>query len=346
MLMVALIVGGLLLLFAGGEMLVRGSVGVARRLGMSELLIGLTLVGFGTSMPEMVTSLQALSDDAVGLSVGNVIGSNVANVLLVIGAACLISPIITHPRALARDGLFMVAATVLFAVVLWFDMFTRLVGLGFVAILIVYLTTSVILDRRKNSPAAVVHSGEAEVIETHEPLWLSLVLALAGIAGVVIGAKLLVTGGSDLARVFGISETVIGLSIVAVGTSLPELVTSIMSAAKGKADVALGNVLGSNIFNILAIMGVSATVYPFSVIGQPAASGAKPVDVQALEYAPGESLVGMQDMGALALSVFLLVLFAYTGRKLARWEGAVLLGAYALYMALSFNLLPHFGDLV
>ena len=343
MLMIALIVGGLLLLFAGGEMLVRGSVGVARRLGMSELLIGLTLVGFGTSMPELVTSLQALSDGATGISVGNVIGSNVANVLLVIGAACLISPILTNPRALARDGLVMIGATVLFAVVLWFDGFNRITGFAFVAILIAYLVTSVILDRRKNSPAALVHSGEAEVIETHEPLVVSLSLAVLGIAGVVAGAKLLVTGGSDLARAFGISETVIGLSIVAVGTSLPELVTSIVSAVKGKADVALGNVIGSNVFNILGIMGVSAAVYPFSTIGAAESDGSKPIDVEAMEFTPGESIVTMQDMGALALSVFLLVLFVYTGRKLARWEGAVLLVSYALYMALSFNLLPHFG---
>ena len=343
MIMVALIVGGLLLLFAGGEMLVRGSVGVARRLGMSELLIGLTLVGFGTSMPELVTSLQALSDGATGISVGNVIGSNVANVLLVIGAACLISPIITHPRALARDGLFMIGATVLFAAVLWFDGFTRVTGLIFVAILIAYLVASVVLDRRKQSAAAKVHSGEAEVIETHEPLYISLVLAVLGIAGVVAGAKLLVTGGSDLARAFGISETVIGLSIVAVGTSLPELVTSVMSAIKGKADVALGNVLGSNVFNILGIMGVSAAVYPFSIIVPAAPDGTKPLDVEAMSFTAGNSLVTMQDMGALALSVILLVLFAYTGRKLARWEGAVLLGGYALYMAMSFNLLPHLG---
>lgn len=343
MIMFALIVGGLLLLFAGGEMLVRGSVGVARRLGMSELLIGLTLVGFGTSMPELVTSLQALSDGATGISVGNVIGSNVANVLLVIGAACLISPIITNPRALARDGLFMVGATVLFAVVLWFDGFTRVMGLIFVAILIAYLVASVILDRRKQSAAAKVHSGEAEAIETHEPLVVSLALAILGIAGVVAGAKLLVTGGSDLARAFGISETVIGLSIVAVGTSLPELVTSIMSALKGKADVALGNVLGSNVFNILGIMGVSAAVYPFSIIAPATTDGTKPLDVEAMSFASGNSLVTMQDMGALALSVILLALFAYTGRRLARWEGAVLLGGYALYMAMSFNLLPHIG---
>lgn len=343
--MVLLIIGGLVLLFAGGEFLVRGSVGVARRLGMSELLIGLTLVGFGTSMPELVTSLQALSDGSVGLSIGNVIGSNIANVLLVIGAACLISPIVTNPRALARDGLFMVAVTALFAAVIWIDGFTRLTGLIFIGILAVYLLVSVLLDRRRGSAAGAVHSGEAEVVETTEPLWISLLLALGGIVGVILGARFLVSGGSDLARVFGISETVIGLSIVAIGTSLPELVTSVVSALKGKADVALGNVIGSNIFNILGIMGISAAVFPFSLMASREPAAGTPVDVSAMEYGEMTSLVTMQDMGALALSVFLLVLFAYTGRKLARWEGVVLLLSYAVYMALSFGLLPRIGGI-
>lgn len=342
MIMIALIVGGLVLLLAGGEILVRGSVGVARRLGMSELMIGLTLVGFGTSMPELVTSLQALSTGAVGISVGNVIGSNIANVLLVIGAACVITPIATNPRALARDGLVMLAATILFAAVLWFDGFTRLTGIVFVGLLAVYLVTSVLLDRRKGSPTAVVHSDEAAIVETHEPLLLSLMLAVGGIVGVVFGAKLLVAGGSDLARAVGISETVIGLSIVAVGTSLPELVTSIVSAIKGKADVALGNVIGSNIFNILGIMGVSAAVYPFSIMTGPGPDTGAPLEVEAMSYPETGSLVSMQDMGALALSVFLLFLFAYTGRKLARWEGMVLLAAYVIYMGLSFNIVPRF----
>ena len=341
--MIALIVAGLVLLFAGGEFLVRGSVGVARRLGMSELLIGLTLVGFGTSMPELVTSLQALSDGSTGLSIGNVIGSNVANVLLVIGAACVISPIVTNPRALARDGLFMIAVTALFAAIIWIDGFTRTTGFAFIGVLLIYLVLSVLLDRRKGSAASEVHSGEAEVVETNEPLLVSLLLAVGGIVGVIFGARFLVHGGSDLARMFGISETVIGLSIVAVGTSLPELVTSVVSALKGKADVALGNVIGSNIFNILGIMGVSAAVFPFSLMATPEPAAGTPVDVSAMEYGEMTSLVTMQDMGALALSVFLLVLFAYTGRRLARWEGAVLLLAYALYMSLSFGILPRIG---
>ncbi len=341
MLTLAFIIGGLILLLVGGEVLVRGSVGAARKLGMSELMIGLTLVGCGTSMPELVTSLQALSNGAVGISVGNVVGSNIANVLLVIGAACFVYPIATNPRALARDGLVMLGATILFAVVLWFDGFSRLMGLFFIALLIAYLVASVILDRRRGSTAVEVHTGEAETVETHEPLWLSLLLAVGGIAGVIIGAKLLVAGGSDLARAFGISETVIGLSIVAIGTSLPELVTAIVSAIKGRPDVALGNVIGSNIFNILGIMGISASVYPFSVLAPAVSDGTAPIEVEAMTYEPGQSIVGMQDMTALALSVFLLFVFAYTGRKLARWEGAVLLAGYALYMAFSFNLLPR-----
>ena len=329
MMMAVLIAGGLLLLFAGGEFLVRGSVGVARRLGMSELLIGLTLVGFGTSTPELVTSLQALADGAVGISVGNVLGSNVANVLLVIGMACLISPIVTNPKALGRDGFVMLAATLLFLGLLATDNFTRLTGLVMIGLLAAYLTTTVILDRRSGSAVAALHAEEAETVETHGPLWLSLVMALGGIAGVVFGAKFLVAGGSELARTVGISETVIGLSIVAVGTSLPELVTSVMSALKGKPDVALGNVIGSNIFNILGIMGVSAAVYPFRLVPSGGEGGA--------------SLVSGQDMIALALSAGLLILFAYTGRRLARGEGIVLLLGYAIYMAVSFNLFPQIG---
>lgn len=336
MMMALLIIGGFILLFIGGEALVRGSVGVARKAGMSELVIGLTLVGFGTSLPELVTSLQALSEGAVGLSIGNVIGSNVANILLVIGAAAFVRAITTNPRALARDGMFMVAVTILFAIVVWFDGFTRLTGILFTALLVVYLITSVVLDRRANSAAGEMHQHEAEEFEHHDPIWLSLLMTLAGIIGVIFGAKFLVQGGSDAARLFGVSETVIGISIVAIGTSLPELVTSIVAARKGKADVALGNVLGSNVFNILGILGVSAIVFPFSLSGVP-------LEVAAMQFGQVSSMVTWTDMGALFLSLFLLFVFAYTGRKLARWEGGVLLGAYLVYMGLRFDLIPTFG---
>lgn len=341
MMMAILILGGFILLFFGGEALVRGSVGIARKVGMSELVIGLTLVGFGTSLPEMVTSLQALSEGAVGLSIGNVIGSNVANIMLVIGAAAFVAAIKTNPAALARDGAFMVAVTVLFAVIVWIDGFTRTTGIAFTVLLVAYLIVSVILDRRANSAAGGMHSDEAEEFESDDPISLAIVMTLGGIVGVIFGARFLVEGGSDAARLLGVSETVIGVSIVAIGTSLPELVTSVVAARKGKADVALGNVLGSNVFNILGILGVSAIVFPFSLIETGAAS--VPLEVAAMQFGQAASIVTWTDMGALFLSVFLLLVFAFTGRKLARWEGGILLAAYFLYIGMRFDMIPTFG---
>ncbi|MEL8054960.1 MAG: calcium/sodium antiporter [Pseudomonadota bacterium] len=337
-----LIIAGFVLLFIGGEALVRGSVGVARKLGLSEFIIGLTLIGFGTSLPELVTSLEALSQGSVGLSVGNVIGSNVANVLLVIGAAALITPIITQPRALARDGIFMVAVTILFAVLVYLDLFNRVTGIALSALLLAYLIGSVLLDRRETSAAAEMHAGEAEEFDHDDPIWLALLLAVGGIVGVIIGARFLVDGGAQAARLIGVSETVIGISIVAIGTSLPELATAVIAARKGNADVALGNVLGSNVFNILGILGISAIVYPFSVLnGGIVFSLDLPIAVEAMQYAG--ALVTWTDIGAIILSVFLLGLFAFTGKRIARWEGAILLAGYALYMGLRFELIPTFG---
>ena len=341
MMMAVLILAGFVLLFAGGESLVRGSVGIARKVVMSELVIGLTLVGFGTSLPELVTSLQALSEGAVGLSIGNVIGSNVANILLVIGAAAFVAAITTDPKALVRDGAFMVAVTILFALVVWFDGFTRTTGIAFTSLLVVYLVVSIVLDRRANSAAGSMHQGEAEEFESNDPVWMSVLLTLGGIVGVIFGARFLVEGGSDAARLLGVSETVIGISIVAIGTSLPELVTSIVAARKGKADVALGNVLGSNVFNVLGILGVSAIVYPFSLI-ETSAIGV-PLEVAAMQFGQAASIVTWTDMGAIFLSVVLLFVFGFTGRKLARWEGGVLLAAYFLYIGMRFDLIPTFG---
>ena len=333
-----LILAGFVLLVIGGEALVRGSVGVARKFGMSELIIGLTLVGFGTSLPELVTSLQALSEGAVGLSIGNVMGSNVANIMLVIGAAALVKTIHTNPRALMRDGLFMVLVTAVFVGVIWFDAFTRWTGIVFVLVLLIYLIGSIFLDQRNNSAGGQLHADEANEIEANDPLWRSIMFTVIGIAGVIFGARFLVSGGSDAARLFGVSETVIGISIVAIGTSLPELVTSIVAARKGKADVALGNVLGSNVFNILGILGVSAIVYPFSLMVPE--SLIQPTLDQAMQIGALTSLVTWTDIGTLVLSLVLLILFAYTGRKLARWEGGVLLAGYLLYIGLSFDLIP------
>ena len=326
------VLGGLILLFISGEALVRGSVSVARKLNISELVIGLTLVGFGTSVPELVTSLQAVERGAVGIAIGNVVGSNIANIFLVLATAAIIAPIVVHPNVLARDGVFMIAVTLILCALLWFDQFGRVAGFLLLALLIAYLAFSLVADQKRQDATAEMHKGEGEIVEATYGLGVGLALAVAGLVGVVAGANLLVTGSVSLARSFGISETVIGLTIVAIGTSLPELTTAIVAAYRKRADVALGNIIGSNIFNILGILGITALVSPFSIrgdIGVEAMAGAQPV-----------SIISSIDVGALVLSVGLLALFALTGRRIARWEGAVLFLGYLIYMGLTFNLIP------
>ena len=328
--MYLLILGGLVLLFIGGEILVRGSVGIARKFGVSELVIGAVLVGFGTSMPELVTSLRAVGQGAEGVAVGNVAGSNIANILLVLGVAALIRPIITHPRALVRDMSVLILSTIAFGVIVYYDGFSRPVGFLLTLSLLAYVGFTLFLDQKNGGETATMHSDEADVVEADDPLPLALIFTVGGIAGVIFGANLLVDGAVELAKSFYISEAVIGLTIVAIGTSLPELATSVVSAMRGKADVAVGNVIGSSIFNILGILGVTALVQPFSVMEAPTAPTTSSI-------AP---MLNWGDMGALALSVFLLILFAFTGKRLARWEGGVMLLAYLVYMFMLFDLLP------
>jgi len=216
----------------------------------------LILVGFGTSAPELITSIKAALSGAPGIAVGNVVGSNISNVLLVLAVVAIIRPIAVHPAAVRRDGLIMIGVSVLLAVLLlMLGELTRLVGAVLVGLLVAYISLAWWLERRGGA-AAVVHEGEAH---THDPpppsLWLSLAFAGAGLGGLVFGADLLVGGAVTLARIAGLSETTIGLTIVAVGTSLPEFVATLAAALKGKSDVAFGNIIGSNIYNVLGILG-------------------------------------------------------------------------------------------
>ncbi|MCA8900356.1 MAG: calcium/sodium antiporter [Hyphomonas sp.] len=330
------VLGGLVLLIFGGEGLVRGSVSVARKLNISELVIGLTLVGCGTSMPELVTSLKAIDTGAVGISIGNVMGSNVANILLVLGAAALVRPILTNPRALARDSAVLVVATAVLCALIWFDGFTRIAGFVLLVALVAFVGLSLLADQKMDNPVAELHVGEGELVESEFGIVKGLVIALVGLGAIVFGANLLVEGAVNVARTFGVSEAVIGMSIVAIGTSLPELATSLVAATRGKADVALGNVVGSNIFNIFGILGVTALVHPFSVFETHPAN----IAADAMKVEAPVSIVSTADIGALVLSLFFLFLFGITGKRIARWEGALLLGGYALYMGLLFNIVP------
>jgi len=306
------IAGGLILLVVGGDALVRGAVSLAERLGVSRLLIGLTLVGFGTSTPELVTSLQAAAIGAPGIAVGNVIGSNTANILLILGAAALISPLTTAKGAFIRDGTVLVVASALCVGIVLHGHLGRFWGVVFVASLLAYIVFTFLLERRIKDASAMMHEAEAEAApEGPSRVWLALVLTVGGIALTILGARILVDGAIRLAGAAGVSETIIGLTIVAIGTSLPELVTAVMAALRGQSDIAFGNVVGSNIYNILGILGVTALVTPI------------PVPVEIAET----------DIWVMVGATLLFLAFSFTGWRLSRLEGSVFLAGYAAYLA-------------
>ncbi|MEX0645809.1 MAG: calcium/sodium antiporter [Parvularculaceae bacterium] len=260
----AAIIAGLIVLTVGAELLIRGATALARRFGVSELLIGLTLVGFGTSTPELVASVQAALMESPGLAVGNVVGSNIANVLLILGVAALIRPIPLEPRMFRRDMAAVLLATLLAIGISLTGEFGRVSGAMFLVALALYIALAYATERAAPAaPETMRHEAEAAALPQgpKSPL-LDIIFAAGGLALLMIGARLLVTGAINVATALGVSETIIGLTIVAVGTSLPELVTSALAALRGRSRLALGNVVGSNIYNLLGILGVTALIHP------------------------------------------------------------------------------------
>jgi len=320
-----ILLGGFVVLLVGGEMLVRGAVDVAKQLGMSPLLIGITLVGFGTSAPELVTSVQASLAGSPGIAVGNFVGSSISNILLILGVAAILMPPTVHAHSLRRDGVAMLAAAVAFALVSTSYPLDRFVGAAFVLGLLTYLTYAYLeemkhmrngslpgyedhtaaLDKAKAAAAIVADEDEAPSMSTP----VALLVAVIGLVVIIFGGKLLVDGAVAIARAWGVSETVIGLTIVAVGTSMPELVTSCIAALKREADVAVGNILGSNIYNVLGIGGVTGLIAPTTI--------------------PPE-IVTFDNIVMVAASVALLVL-GMSGR-ISRLHGALLLSGYIAYI--------------
>lgn len=318
------IIGGLILLALGGEGVVRGAVGVARKLGVSELLIGLTLVGFGTSTPELLTSVNAALAGSPGIAIGNAVGSNISNVLLIFALVVLVKPVMVDPRAIQRDSLVMIGVSVLLvALATTFGALNTIVGLIFVAGLMAYIGFAYMAERQGGamaaSPEAAMHAGESH---THDPppegLLLSLLFAIGGLTLLIFGADLLVKGAITLATAMGMSETVIGLTIVAVGTSLPELVASLAAALKGRSDVAVGNIIGSNIYNILGILGITALIKTVPV----------PADMV------------WRDWIAMLGAAIILVLMAQA-KTFGRLFGAILL---ALYVGYTYLLVTGWGN--
>ena len=301
---------GLALLLFSADYLVRGAVRLARRFGLSQLIIGLTVIAFGTSAPEFVTALTAALGGTPAMAVGNVVGSNMANMLLILGVAAVLRPIRCAPQAISRDAVVTLGATALFIALAALGGLGVWHGLILLAALAGYLVWSYRAERD------AVRNGVAEVDEeTQGRLWVTILLLVAGLAGIVLGAELLVRGGTGVARLLGVSEAVIGLTLIALGTSLPELATVVVASSRGHGDVALGNVLGSNIFNLLGIAGGVAAITPLPV--------------------PAE-IMGFDVWALLAVSALLLPLML-TGRRLSRGEGSGLLILYGGYVAIQFG---------
>jgi len=316
---------GLVLLIAGGDLLVRGAVRIAERLSLSPMLIGLTVVGMGTSMPELAASVQASLAGSPGIAIGNIVGSNIANALLILGIAALISPIAVQSRALWRDGgVGTMAALALLGAGATVGL-SREAGIVFLIAMVGYVYYA-FRQERVGAPHSAAYD-RAVAMENVDPalapqekpggkLSTAILLFLAGLALVVGGGTLLVDAAIAMAKVLGVSEEIIGLTIVAVGTSFPELVTSAVAAYRKQGDIALGNVLGSNIYNILFIGGVTGAVAPTAV----------PAGIMAFDlwFLVGVSVVVM--------------LLALSGRRLSRIEGLILVAAYVGYTAYTVGL--------
>jgi cation:H+ antiporter len=302
------IIGSLIVLYFGANSLVKGAASLAERMGVSALVVGLTVVAFGTSTPELIVSVQAAQDGFGGISIGNVIGSNIANIGLILGISSLIFPLKAHMQLIRFDTPFMIIAALLFLVFFLDNRIGRIEGAIFTVSIVGYTIFNIIKSKQEHQKK-VLQEFEDSIPKVTRHWALDALFIIVGLAALIIGSEFLVKNSVNLARLIGLSEAVIGLTIVAVGTSTPELATSIVAALKKQPDIAIGNIVGSNIFNILGILGVASLIKPIST--------------------PDIDLTDMFVM--IGMSVMLLP-FIKTGFTLRRWEGALLLAIYIGYV--------------
>ena len=295
-----LFVVGRAALFFGGEALVKGASGVARQFRLSPMVIGLTVVGFGTSAPELLVSLQAALEGQPAIAIGNIVGSNIANILLILGISALIAPLLIPAQKMWRDFAFMIAATAILWWMLLDGAITRVDGGILLAGLVLFLIVAFSTGKEEADPDA----------DPLPPQWISWAYTLGGLVVLVIGARLLVDSSVTIARTYGISEAIIGLTIVAVGTSLPELATSVIAAMRKQTEIAVGNIVGSNIFNIFGILGITALIHPI----------------------PAEARFAAIDMPWAMGTALLLILLAVVLKGLPRIAGVALLVGYGAYL--------------
>jgi cation:H+ antiporter len=309
-----LVAAGFALLILGAEALVHGGVAVARRLNVSPLLIGVTIVAYGTSTPELLVSVNASVNQAYGIAVGNVVGSNIFNILFILGLTALISPITVSPRAIGRDGLFALVAAGLF---IWLAL--RMPALGWFegVLMLSILLAMVLISYAQESAAGTEPDGSRHMREralTHSSA-IDIALIVVGIALLILGAEILVGSSISIARANGISETVIGLTLIAAGTSLPELATSVIAAMRGNPDIAIGNIVGSNIYNVLAILGVASVLGPVEIDGQ----------------------IRAVDMWVMLAATLALLPPLLLGNRMGRFYGLLLLLGYVAYVGYLFQ---------
>ncbi len=316
---VLLLILGLAMLVGGGDLLVRGASALARNLGISSLVIGLTVVAFGTSAPELAVNTAAALKGSGDISFGNIIGSNIANIGLIIGCAALLRPLEVHGSVIAREIPMMLLATgavivmgvdsILRGSADLFDRSDALIMLLFFGVFLYYTISSVLSTRVADT--FVDQSREAGEAEQRRSTLMSLIITACGLGLLVFGGNITVSAAVNIARMLHVSEAVIGLVLVAVGTSLPELTTSVMASLKGQSDLAIGNVVGSNIFNLLFIMGITAAIRPVAI-----------------------PKGGWPDLTMMLLLSVILLPFSISGnRKISRREGVVLLVLYCSYLA-------------
>ncbi|WP_298802752.1 calcium/sodium antiporter [uncultured Lentibacter sp.] len=309
---------GLLILLLAGDSLVRGAVNLALRMGIPALVVSLTIVAFGTSAPELLIAIKAVADNAPDIAMGNVVGSNTANILMVLGFPAFLAAMHTSECNTRKNYIYMLASTLLFIALAFRGVFDVWAGLVLLAALAAVLTDSFLHARNHRRDARAAEAAlerddleEVEGADPELPWWKIMVFLLLGLIGLPLGADILVDSSVNIARDFGVTETVIGLTLVALGTSLPELATTVMAALRRQADVALGNVIGSNMFNLLAIIGITALL------------GDIPVDPQFLRF----------DLWVMLASSLLLIPFVFLKRDITRGWGVLLVGLYLAYIS-------------
>lgn len=309
---------GIGLLAIGGELLVRGSLGAARRLGISPLLSGLIIVGFSTSSPELVVSLDAALRGIDDIAVGNIVGSNISNILLILGLCAMVTPMTTSSLGLRRDAVYMVLVTVLFvalAYILPGQILTAWVGLLFLLLLAVYMVWAYRTESTGDKKDSV-HEAEAGEINPPTGTWMILFGCIGGLALLIVGSNVMLHGALEIAEQFSLPPVLIGLTLIAIGTSLPELTICLIAAVRGHGDVAVGNILGSNIFNILGVLGISALVKPLSISPQ---------------------IISFDQWVMLGAAVALFIFLLGT-RRLNRLEGLLLVAGYVVYVTFVYRI--------